>query len=150
MDEFEYFLSFEWLRGLLVAQVVRAVLNAARAPPRSWFALEQDAASPAAMEAGVRASSAFVVVLTDGYFTHNVRHEVACAVAAGKRVVVLHDVACGRRVEALLDQASALADPAVIAGKKLRHLDAAGAAEFKARALSSTVIEFHRDALERF
>ena len=35
MDEFEYFLSFEWLRGLLVAQVVRAALNAAsRAPPR--------------------------------------------------------------------------------------------------------------------
>ena len=32
------------------------------------------------MEAGVHASAAFVVVLTDGYFTHNVRHEVACAV----------------------------------------------------------------------
>ena len=93
MDAFEYFLSFEWLRGLLVAQVLCAALNAIRAPPRGWFALEQDAASPAAMEAGVRASAAFVVVLTDGYFTHNVRHEVACAVAAGKRVVVLHDAA---------------------------------------------------------
>ena len=147
MSPYEFFLSFEWLRGLLVAQVVRAALNAAsRAPPRSWFALEQDAASPAAMEAGVRASSAFVVVLTDGYFTHNVRHEVACAVAAGKRVVVLHDVDCGRGVEALLDQAAALADPAVIAGKGLRHLDAAGATAFKARALAGSVIPFYRDA----
>ena len=94
----------------------------------------------------MRASAAFVVVLTDGYFTHNVRHEAACAVAAGKRVVVLHDVDCGRGVETLLDQASALADPAVIEGKGLRHLDAANAAEFKARALVGPVFPFYRDA----
>jgi WD40 repeat protein len=147
MSSYEFFFSFEWLCGLLVAQVLRAALSAAsRAPPRGWFALEQDAASPAETETGVRASAAFVVVLTDGYFTHNVRHEVACAVAAGKRVVVLHDAACGRGVEALLDQAAALVDPAVIAGKGLRHLDAAGAAEFKARALAGPAIPFYRDA----
>ena len=87
-----------------------AVLAASpTAPPRAWFALDHDAASPAAMEAGVRASAAFALLLTDGYFTHNVRHEVACAVALKKPLVVLHDVGCGLAVGALLDQAAALA-----------------------------------------
>ena len=57
MSSYEFFFSFEWLRGLLVAQVLRAALNAFCAPPRGWFAPEQDAASPAAMEGGVRASA---------------------------------------------------------------------------------------------
>ncbi len=94
----------------------------------------------------MRDSAAFALLLTDGYFTHNVRHEVVCAVALKKPLVVLHDAGCGLAVDSLLDQAAALADPGVIAGKKLRHLDAAGAAELKARAMAAPVIAFHRDA----
>jgi hypothetical protein len=136
------FLSFEWSRGLLPAQVVRAALGPS---VPVWFALDHDAASPAAMEAGVRDAGAFVFFSTDGCFTPNVRHEVACAVAMKKPLILLHD-ADGPPLATVLEQAATLLDASVAASRALRHLDALGAAEFKSRALEGPVIEFRRDA----
>jgi hypothetical protein len=134
------FFSFEGTRGMLPAQV----LSAALALP-AWFALDHDAASPATMEAGVRDADAFVLLATDGCFTYNVRHEVACAVAMKKPLIVLRD-AGGPPLDAMLEQACALLDAAGATARGLHHFDVADAAEFKARALDSSVIEFHRDA----
>ena len=97
------------------------------------------------MEAGVRDADFFVCIIADGYFTPNVRHEVACAVAMKKPLIILFDVG-GPPLAVVLDQAAALLDPSVAASRGLRHLDAQGAADFKARALGVPVIEFRRDA----
>ena len=136
------FISFEWSRGLLPAQAVRAALGP---DVPVWFALDHDAALPVTMEAGVRDAGAFVFFATDGCFTYNVRHEVACAVAMKKPVIVLHD-ADGPPLAAVLEQAATLLDAPAAASRALRHLDALGAAEFKSRALEGPVIEFRRDA----
>jgi hypothetical protein len=84
------FISFEWTLGLQPARVIRALL------PQHlisvWFALEQNAPSPLAMERGINGAQAFVFFATDGALLKpNVRHEVACAVASNKRVIILFD-----------------------------------------------------------
>lgn len=79
----------------------------------TWFALDHDAASPAAMEAGVRDADVFVLFATDGCFTPNVRHEVACAVDMKKPLIVLRD-ADGPPLDAVLEQACALLDRRVV------------------------------------
>jgi hypothetical protein len=139
------FLSFEWRRGLLPAQVLCAALANAPAPaPRVWFALEQDAALPAAMAAGVAGAGAFVLLATEGALTRpNVRHELACAVAGRRRLVILRERR-GPPLEALLGELDVAGDAAGDAAAGRRHLDGAGVAAFKAAAREAVGIEFER------
>ncbi len=146
---YDGFISFQW-DSLAVAQVLNAGLCARGV--RTWFAMEQDAASPAEMEAGVAASSFFIFVATQSaLLSSNVRHEMSCAVAAGKRVLCLveqsaggEQAAPGARLEELL------ADPQVRnytqndqVGR--RYLDAAGIDTFAARARALPPVAYYRD-----
>ena len=83
---FDLFLSFEWLKGLPVAHLLHAALRARAPHARCWFALEQDAASPAAMADGVAASSVFVFLATRGALlkpTHSIAHSCECCAHSG-------------------------------------------------------------------
>ena len=143
MDHFDVFFSFEWIGGMPIAQVLYAALCTSAPALRIWLA--QDPQSVAA--SGVAASRAFVFLATNGALRRpNVRHEVACAAAGGKRVIVLLE-AGGPSLDELLAQAEGYvqADPAGDASAGRMHLDAAGMAAFAAAARAAC-IPFHRDA----
>lgn len=150
MASYDCFLSFEWARGLLPTQLLRVSLAALPTPPRVWFALEQDASLPSSMATGVASSSAFVFIATDGALRKpNVRHEVACAVAAGVRLLLLHDND-GPPPDVLLAQGSeplsAAAAATVASTPGLVNLTPAAAAAFAAAALAAPRFAFRRDA----
>jgi hypothetical protein len=142
------FLNFEWVKGLGPAQVLHAAITAACPTARIWFALDQDAADTQRMKSGVEDSAIFVFLATEGTLRKtNVRHEVACAVRAGKPVLVLLDAACGLTLDELLAQAGgyAQANPEGDRAAGRLHLDAAGEAAFAAAARAGACIPFHRD-----
>ena len=145
-SDFTAFFSFAWKRGLPVAQVLHDALRASAPEIATWFALEQDAASPTEMAAGVAASRAFVFFATDGALLRpNVRHEVACAMRGGKPLVVLLEE--GLTLSRLLEQAAAYrqADPEEDASVGKLHLDSDGTAAFARAAKEAGEIAFFRD-----
>jgi WD40 repeat protein len=149
---FDLFLSFEWLQGLPVAQLLHAALRARAPHVQCWFALEQDAASPAAMAGGVAASSAFVFLATRGALLKpNVRHEVACAVLERRRIIVLQEAAAAgcASLEGELEAAAGYvqADAAGDKAKGRLHLDAAALAAFAEAARRGPRLLAHRSAL---